>query len=638
MSGLDWRSTVYSDGTDEFVSPCAPAVGDPVTVTLRLHRRSPVTKGWVVHIPEGERVHVPLEEAGEDSFFRYLKGRIEMVQDELHYRFILATPDDLYNYSQAGLTLHTPGDHLDFRLRASFHDVPWLPGSVFYQIFPDRFRNGDPSLDVREGEYAYQGRGPRPRRWGESPLDFERGGHLDFFGGDLAGIEQSLDYLEELGVNALYLNPVFEAPSNHKYDVQDYYRIDPHLGTNDDFARLAAKAHARGFRMILDGVFNHLGMAHRWFNRCGFYAEQGAWGKPASPYRDFFTFYGGDEDYHCWLGVKSLPKLNFRSPGVRDAIYRADDSVVKFWMKPPYSIDGWRIDVANMTARQGAYQGHREVWRELRSHFKSVNPEAYLLGEHFFDPVELLQGDMLDGVMNYQAFLFPVLRFFTVPGEARIGRDTVSFRNPPGAEVLDRALQDVRARLGWHTARHMFNLLDCHDLPRAWSLLGRDEDAYRAAMTMLFAYPGVPSILYGDEIGMEGLTEAETRSCMEWDPSRWNGRLRSFFRRLIALRRSEAALREGGYMTLLARGPVFSFARQRRGEVIVVVASRDVAPASAGIPVWKAGLTSEGGEDLLTGERLAAKSGVLRLELPPKGHRLVKFERKDARRAMRASR
>ncbi|MBI2251912.1 MAG: hypothetical protein HYU63_04055 [Armatimonadetes bacterium] len=377
MNNFSWQDSVYSDGNKEFLALVKSKKGNFLKIKIRMYKKNDLKIIYLITAPEGERIYTPMK----------------IIKEE-----------ELLWFSQSGLSKITPLEYFNFRYYLDFKEIKWLNKSVFYQILPDRFYDGNSQTNVKDDEYFYDNYPAKISKWGENPKDYKNGHHLDFFGGDLEGIKKKIPYFKALGINALYLNPIFLSPSNHKYDTQDYFQIDPHFGTNEEFANLVKLLHQNKISIILDGVFNHTGMAHYWFNKSNFYLKEGAYQNIKSPYGEYFTFYDYPEDYHTWRDVKTLPKLNYQSLKLCKVIYQAEDSIAKFWLKAPYNIDGWRLDVANMLARQGEFQGYKEVWREFRKEIKKVNQDAYILGEHFYDPGELLQGDMLDAAMNYQGF------------------------------------------------------------------------------------------------------------------------------------------------------------------------------------------------------------------------------------------
>lgn len=601
-----WLASVHHDGSARYVTREGPH-GRAVTVRVRTERDAPIEHLWLRTAPDGEEHMTPLERGAAEGVCQWWEVRLPLTMPRTSYRFLLRAPEGSWWLTAAGAVRHTPTDATDFRLLLNTLSPTWLRDAVFYQIFPDRFADGDPSNNVRNGEYLAYGQSVVARRWGERPRK-EMGG-IEFFGGDLAGIVQKLDYLQGLGVSAVYLNPIFTAPSNHKYDVADYDAVDPHLGGNEALVALRQALDERGMRLMLDIVPNHCGASHAWFR-----AAQHDAGAPTA---EFFTFYRRPTEYESWLGVSSLPKLNYGSQRLREWMYEGPESIMRRWLRPPYRLDGWRIDVANMLARQGESQLGHKIGRGIRRAIKAEDHEAYLLGENFFDGTPHLQGDELDGTMNYRGFMFPLLQWlvgYDINGTfGRAWADPL----PLPTETLVTQWRTFLAVIPWQLATQQFNLLGSHDTPRIWTVLGEDEARVRLATTLLFTYPGVPSIYYGDEIGMAGEGDPDNRRCMVWEPEAWNQSVHDLYRTLIGLRRSSAALREGGFQVLRAEGDTVAFLRDAPTEQLVIVARRADDGLRA-LPVRHGGLPDGLTlRDLLSGHEATITNGHLPLETLP---------------------
>ena len=420
----------------------------------------------------------------------------------------------------------------------------WVRDAVFYQIFPDRFARS-PSVAKPSGLAD----------WGAPPT------YRNYQGGDLVGVFERLDYLQDLGVNALYFTPIFQSACNHRYHTHDYSKVDPMLGGDAALRDLIEAAHHRGMRVVLDGVFNH---CSRGFFQFHDVLENGA----DSAYRDWFSVHewplhpygpGGDPGYACWGNNAALPKFNIRHPAVREFLW----GVATRWID--FGIDGWRLDVANEIDDD-------EFWREFRRRVKSEDDQAYIVGEVWTDAARWLAGDMWDGVMNYQ-FTRACIAFF-------IGRDlddeelrktTLFPPGEPGAEAFARALDRVRRLYHPEITLSMLNLLDSHDMARFLTLARGDKSAIRLATLFQMTYPGAPSIYYGDEIGMAGRHDPDNRRAFPWNESTWDHELHADFKRLIALRKDHPSLRRGTYESLLASEDSHVHLR-RYGEEAAVVA------------------------------------------------------------------
>ena len=346
-----WLESIHSDGSCRFVSSPRPRLGETVTVRIRFYEDAPVKAVVLRCMPNGQNIWIDLHEEKREQGFVYWSGKLPMWEKRMHYHFCLVTDGGIYYYNQHGVHTRIPDHTHDFVLLCDYVQPEWVKKAVFYQIFPERFCNGDPGNDMQSGELTVNGYPSIRMNWEDEPLEWSEGHCMDFFGGDLQGIREKIPYLKELGVTALYLNPIFEAPSVHKYDCIDYFHVDKHFGGDEALAQLSAALHENGMKLILDISINHTGAAHRWFNRDGLYFDKsvGAFNNPDAPERAFYFFHPGNT-YTEWKGVHDMPTLNYTSEELRDIIYRRPDSVLRKWLRPPYSIDGWRFDVADVFA------------------------------------------------------------------------------------------------------------------------------------------------------------------------------------------------------------------------------------------------------------------------------------------------
>ena len=606
---LRYTQSIHHDGSHRYVDPQDARLGDEVTLRLRALPDAPIERVLLRTCPDGEQHFAEMQPHDDNAVCRWWAAKLKLSMPSVGYRFLLFTADGVWWYNGSGLQRHVPTDANDFRLLADYAAPKWVRNSVFYQIFPDRFADGDRASNVRDGEWTYREHASRARRWGEAPSSIPHADMIEFFGGDLPGIEQHLADLTELGVNALYLNPIFTAYSNHRYDVVDYDNIDPHVGGNAALISLRRAASNRNLRFILDIVPNHCGVQHPWF--------QAVLKDPSASTADFFTFNQHPDDYVTWLGVKSLPKLNYRSAALRQMMYAGPQSIFRKWLRPPYAVDGWRIDVANMLGRQGSDQLGLEIGRGIRRAVKAENPQAYLLGESFFDATTQLQGDLWDAAMNYAGFAMPVwywLGSFAVHQHAEPRFVASNGRWP--TQALADTWQAYRAGIPWTIARQQFNLLGSHDTARIGRSV-RHASLNRLAVALLMTYPGVPSVYYGDEIGLA----EDARACMPWDRSTWDHDLREFYRTLIQLRRTSPALIEGGFQMLLIEENTLAYLRDAEQDRIIVVAQRGPEARSADpLPVAH-GAIPGGVEftEILSGARATIAQGQLPLPSMPPG-------------------
>jgi alpha-glucosidase len=621
VTSLHWTAGLHHDGSALYVGNQAPKIGDQVTIKLRTPATAPIERVILRTAPDGENHTELMHKIADDGHLVWWGVEMPIHMPLTPYRFKVMTTEGAYYYTHAGVSRTDGPEWTDFKLVASFTAPSWAHSAVFYQIFPDRFFNGDPSNDVPEGAWELRGFKTHRRSWGAPVLAWKEAGNLDYYGGDLQGITQKLPYLLDLGVNALYLNPIFTAHSNHRYDVSDFHSIDPYVGGNDGLALLRRETEAVGVKIMLDVTLNHCGWKNGWFTAAQ--ADRHA------PTAEYFTFHEHPHRYESWLGVRSLPKLNYRSQKLRDHLFRAPDSVLRTWMRPPYRVDGWRLDVANMQGRQGAYQVPHEIGREIRQAVKAERTDAYLIGEHFYDATTYLQGDELDATMNYAGFTLPLWRWLCGHDLGLEWKPEIADAQLLGGEELAEQWTRFRAPLPWQVARVQFNLLDSHDTSRLLHKLHGDKTLLRLALALLMAYPGTPSLYYGTEIGMTGGTDPDNRRCMPWEAEAWDHDLREYVKRLVRLRRTAPALIDGGFQHLYAVDGVVAFQRQSAEQRLIVVGQRGPnALALQLIPVWHGGL-KEGATlvDMIGGGMYPVEGGMIRLSNVPKGTALILEER-----------
>lgn len=605
-----WTAGLHHDGSEVFVSNPYPKLGETVTITLRAPLDAPLKEVFVRSLPDGEAHLSRMTLTHQDTVSAYWQGNLTVMMPRMNYRFTLrAHHEGTFIYNAAGVHRAEQPDFYDFKLLADYQAPLWVHNAVFYQIFPDRFHNSDPTLTEKIGAWEDDGYRPKIRNWDELPRRWEEGGAVDFFGGDLPGITAKLDYLQTLGVNALYLTPIFDSRSNHRYNITDFFNVDAVLGGNEALAQLREALDARGMSLVLDVTPNHLGSQHPWFTE--------ALRNRDSETAEYFTLDDSEMGYVAWLGVKTLPKFNYRSQKLRDVMYRAENSVLRSWLKPPYSIDGWRLDVANMTARQDAAQLGDEVWREVRESLKAHKPDTYIMGENYFDGSHQLQGDQLDGTMNYSGFNIPLWRWLS--GYLGVWQFTDKYDDPLPSEVLAEQMTLFRAAIPWTIATQQFNQLCSHDSVRILNIVKGNKARVKLGLSVLMTYPGVPCVYYGDEIGLEGGSDPDNRRPMIWDESRWDSDLLTHYRTMIDLRKTLPALINGGYQQLAAQGDVFAFTRHTPSQRLVMLAHRsDTASAPYQLPVAQGGL-ADGVTliDLLTQRAYTVQNGTIDLGVLP---------------------
>ncbi len=473
----------------------------------------------------------------------------------------------------------------------------WVRDAVFYQIFPDRFAR---SVTV-----------PKPKHlddWGAAPT------FHGYQGGDLIGVVEHLDYLQDLGINAIYFTPVFQSASNHRYHTHDYEKVDPMLGGNAALRRLVDEAHSRRIRVVLDGVFNH---ASRGFFQFHDIMENG----PNSAYLDWFHISGfplnaydmdKKPNYGAWWGLPALPKFNTGCPEVREFLWK----IGREWID--FGIDGWRLDVPTEI-------NDDSFWQEFRRRVKAGNPDAYIVGEVWSEAARWLRGDMWDAVMNYQ-FTRACIAYF-IGGEvdeSELRRTSLFPPGPPGAKAFKKAIERLTDLYAPATTAVMLNLLGSHDMARFLTLARADRSALRLATVFQMTYTGAPSIYYGDEIGMQGAHDPANRGAFPWHlTDAWDTELLHEFQRLIALRQARPALRRGTYSIVAASNEQFAHARQLDDETLIV--AFNAARSNSRVELNVAGLVGDGTvmEDVWTHQGTRVEAGKLHINLAPRSSAIL---------------
>lgn len=559
----------HHDGSALYVADPAPRPGQRVTVRVRVPHASGVTEVHLRQVTDGEPEFRPATRVASDDLESWWEAEVVCHNPVTGYRFVLSGETSGYQWlNGTGVHDRDVPDAADFRLVT--HDPPpdWALDAVVYQVYPDRFARSAAAPPVTQvaPDWAI------PAGW-DDPVTAEP--HLagrQLFGGDLDGIAEHLDHLERLGVTTLYLTPFFPAGSSHRYDAATFDAVDPVLGGDEALRRLVRAAHERGLRVLGDLTTNHTGDRHEWF--------VAAQTDPAAPERDRYL-YDETGDYVSWLGVPSLPKIDHESTSVAERLFDAPDATVRRWLAGPDGLDGWRVDVANMTGRWGAQDVNHEVARRMRRAVQETRADGLLIAEHCHDHSRDVDGDGWHGVMNYSGFTRPLWTWLRHPGTAP------SFLGSPlmvprlgGAAVAD-TMDEFTALVPWRSRAHSFTLVGSHDTTRIRTLV-ESPDEVIAAAGLLLTLPGVPMITYGDEIGMLGSFGEDGRRPMPWDESRWDNGIFAAYQELIRARRDLEPLRRGGMRWVHTGDDVLVFLRETAEQVAMVAVSR--AAYRLGVP------------------------------------------------------
>ena len=628
------KAALFCDGTEGYVYPPEPKENELVTFRFRTAKDDADRVGLVTSADT-----YVMEKECTQGEFDYYTFETRLGEEPFRYCFEVQSGTEKYYYGRCGISREIL-EYYNFVVVPGFSTPDWAKGAVMYQIFTDRFYNGDKSNDVETNEYYYIGDySQRVTNWDKYPANM---GVREFYGGDLQGVMDKLDYLQDLGVEVVYFNPLFVSPSNHKYDIQDYDYIDPHYGkivddggevlpngvtdnsqatkykkrttglknleaSNELFIKLVEELHRRGMKVILDGVFNHCGSFNKWMDRERIYEgekdyEPGAYISADSPYRSYFRFFKEEPEnwpyngnYDGWWGHDTLPKLNYE-----DSV-KLENYILyigRKWVSPPYNVDGWRLDVAADLGRSNEY--NHDFWKKFRTAVKDANPNALILAEHYGDPSDWLKGDEWDTVMNYDAFMEPITWFLT-------GMEKHS------DEAREELLGNIDNFIG-SMAHHMSNMLtpslqvamnelSNHDhsrfLTRTNHMVGRVEHlgpeaaneyvnkaVMREAVVMQMTWVGAPTIYYGDEAGVCGFTDPDNRRTYPW--GREDHELIAFHKEAIRIHKEHLALRTGSLKILGGEENVLSYARFKGNDRIIIVINNRSERTEVKVPVWEA--------------------------------------------------
>lgn len=631
------KEGIFSDETENYVIPAEPNAGEEVSIRIRTLK---FVVDYVLLIDFETGKEIEMSRILADEFFDIYEASIIMPEREFRYYFKVVKGNEHTFCTRVGTVSHVTND-ITFCLIPDFKTPEWAKGAIMYQIFVDRFRRGDTTNDVLDDEYIYLGVGSRHiENWYEYPSTFDVG---YFYGGDLQGVWDKLDYLVDLGVEAIYFNPIFVSPSNHKYDAQDYAHIDPHYGKivkdggevlpedaqNNEkatkysirtvskenleasdafFAEFMQEVHKRGMKVILDGVFNHCGSFNKWLDREKIYQmsgeyEVGAYISKDSPYHLYFEFFKekdsdwpDNKSYDGWWGNETLPKLSYETSS---RLRREILEVATKWLQPPYHIDGWRLDVAADLGHSPEY--NHKFWKKFREQVKTNNPEAIIIAEHYGDPSSWLDGKQWDTIMNYDAFMEP-LSWFLTGMEKHSDRAEMSLLGN-GKAFFDMVLYGS-AKIPMQALQVAMNEISNHDhsrfLTRTNQRVGRlhlqgskaaeegvNIAVLRQAIAVQMTMPGAPTIYYGDETGVCGWTDPDNRRTYPW--GREDFELIEYHRYMNIIHKNSTAIKRGSFIPVLGEKDIIAYARVYQNEIVLVVVYTGKERRKFMIPAWIAG-------------------------------------------------
>jgi alpha-glucosidase len=552
----------HHDGSSLYVENQRPKLMDKVKIRIRVHTSMGKIKQIVARQSDsGEGFLTPkFKHLMHRHGWDWYEGQIVIYNPEVHYRFFIELKDkESFWLNGVGLHQLDQPDRDDFKINV-YNRVPkWATGSVLYQVFPDRFAKSAEADKRKLPEWAI------PKEWDDKIIGKGPGTAEQMFRGDLKGIEEHLDHLKKLGATILYMTPFFPAGSNHRYDASSFDQVDPLLGGNKALSSLVKKAHSMGLKVMGDLTANHSGDKHEWF--------QAAYGNPKAPESEFYYFTNANKTYDSWWGVKSLPKFNWNSKELRKRFIEGKTSVVAKWLKEPYGLDGWRIDVANMTGLIRGDNHNRDVANTIRRTMDEVNENTFLIGEFTSDAANHVEGDNYQSTMTYSNFTRPAWRWLWNPTDSREEGQVGVGRKGISAEQFVELHNKFAGIFPWHIRMHNLNALDTHDTGRfkTFTIAG----SQRVAAGMQFTFPGIPMIFAGDEFGLDGLNGEFSRT-----PIPWNGERKSdstmieTYARLSQIRKKHRALVEGSMRWLYASREAMAFIRESKTESVLVVVTR----------------------------------------------------------------
>ena len=551
----------HHDGSSLYVSDSAPSIGDSITLKVRVPNSYHFEKGFIRVYEDGEPRSYELKAGKQNDVESWYEVKITVVNLHTVYRFVFVAKDKYDWLNAFGLSSHDVHSNNDFQIVAVPSNPEWIKSSVFYQVFPDRFAKSGKNYKVPDWAH--------PRDWNELPRGRSKFTGTELYGGDLLGVEQHLDHINDLGVNGIYFTPFFSARSNHRYDANSFNEVDPILGGNKALFSLVKKSNKLGIRVMGDLTSNHCGAGHPWLAK----AKKNKKSKERSY---FYWDKSVKHGYVGWWGLESLPKLNFNSKALRNEMYKGKNSIVRKWIGSKYGMSGWRIDVGNMTGRLGADNLHDEVMHGIRKAMDETNPNAWLVAENGDFVASDLNGLGWHGAMNYQGFMRPVWNWLNRNSEIGGGFQGLPFEMPriSGSQLVN-SMKQFNASVPWRSVTASMVLLDSHDTARFRTVVNGDVASHLSAMTMVLTYPGVPSIFAGDEIGLEGAWGEDGRRTINWDDrSGWDYHFMGEVKSLISVRKNNDALINGGLRWIATESDYIAYLRESKKQSVLVLVSR----------------------------------------------------------------
>ena len=555
MNSLDQP---HHDGSALYVSNMTPILGDVVALRLRVPSGFPTRSVHVRYLCDGEPQFRTAAMGQSSSLETWWMVRdVPVHNPTLQYRWLIEGGPSGYTWvNGSGVHDRDVPDADDFRILAYPSPPAWSADAIIYQVFLDRFARSVEADARHLPDWA------NPVAW-DDPVSIAPGAAAhQLYGGDLPGVRSKLDYISALGANTIYLTPFFPATSSHRYDASTFEHVDPILGGDQALIDLVEACHARGLRVLGDITTNHTGVTHEWF--------QTALADPSSPEHDFYLW-RADGGYEGWLDVPSLPKLNYRSAELRRRMF-GEDGIIRKWLSAPYNLDGWRVDVANMTGRYRDHDDYAEVARQMRAAMDAIG-DKLLVAEHGHDLHCDVPGDGWHGAMNYSGFTRPLWTWLRQPGEAPQFLGSPLMVPRLSATQAAETMQAFAAQLPWSVSTHSFNLAGSHDTTRIATLVN-DPDVQVAAAVLVYTMPGIPMVTYGDEIGMPGAFGEDGRRPFPWNDNLDANPLLGVYRQLSEVRHRLASLRHGGLRWVTTTDDCLVYLRETFDEATLVAVHR----------------------------------------------------------------